>query len=430
MNPGEVSRSMVFLFATFLISWICSKQKTGAELLLQAQRELEAKVRERTQDLHRANEELRRSEAYLAEGQRLSHTGSWAWNVPSRDKVYWSKEQFRIYGFDPELTKPPYLEAVQRIHPEDRAKYDSSLETAIREKKDFELELRVVLPSQSIRHFYIVGHPVIDEAGNVIQFIGTTMDITERDKANEALRKTEADLARVARATTVGELTASIAHEVNQPIAAVVTNANACLRWLRGETPNLDKAREAAERIIRDGNRASEVITRIRALLKGGESDHKQIGFNDLVREVVALAQGAVSLHRASLQVELDPDLPPLLGDRVQLQQVLLNLVVNALDAMEAISDRPRIVRISAAHDRTDVVRVTVRDSGIGLDPQHLEHLFEAFHTTKPEGLGMGLTISRSIVERHGGHLWAELNQGEPGSTFQFTLPILDGERM
>jgi PAS domain S-box-containing protein len=553
-----LSRSIVFLFASFLISWICSKQKLGAELLRRARDELEARVHERTQDLQRVNEELRRSETYLAEGQRLSQTGSWAWNHPTRDKVYWSKEEFRIYGFNPEMATAPYREALQRIHPEDRAKYDSSIETAIREKRDFELELRIVLPDKSMKYLYIIGHPVLNESGEVVQFIGTTMDVTERKKAEEklreseaylaeaqrlshtgswawspvtdglrywseecfrmlgfdphggvppreqfiqrihpddramfrerldranrekadydlefryilpsgeirdihtfghpvlspsgdirefvgtaiddterkraeeSLRKTEADLARVARATTLGELTASIAHEVNQPIAAVVTNANACLRWLKGETPNLDKAREAAERIIRDGNRASDVITRIRALLKGGESEHKRIEINDVIREVDALAQGAVSLHRASLQVDLAPDLPPVWGDPVQLQQVLLNLVANALDAMETISDRPRIVNVRSDRNETETIRVAVKDSGIGLALQQVEKLFEAFHTTKPEGLGMGLAISRSIVERHGGHLWAESNQGEPGATFQFTLPILNGER-
>jgi PAS domain S-box-containing protein len=557
LGAGELSRSIVFLFATFLISWICSKQKLGAELLRRARDELDAKVQARTQDLQKVNEELRRSETYLTEGQRLTHTGSWAWNHPARDKVYWSKEQFRIWGFDPELAIPPYREALTRIHPDDRAKYDLVVEAAIREKRDYEWELRIILPNREIRYLYALGHPLFNESGEITQFIGTTMDVTERkeaeeklleseaylaeaqrlshtgswawcattnemrywseecfrvlgfdpqqglppreqflqrihpddrammrerfdrakrDKADydgeyryilpsgeirdfhtfghpvlgpsgdllefvgtviddterkraeEALRKTEADLARIARATTLGELTASIAHEVNQPIAAVVTNGNACLRWLKGETPNLDKAREAAERIIRDGNRASDVIIRIRTLLKGGESDHKDVEINDVIREVTALAQGTVTLHRASLETALAPDLPPIWGDRVQLQQVLLNLVANALDAMETILDRPRIVRICSAREQAETIRVTVKDSGVGLNPQQMENLFNAFQTTKREGLGMGLTISRSIVERHGGRLWAEPNQGEPGALFQFTLPIMEGE--
>jgi C4-dicarboxylate-specific signal transduction histidine kinase len=197
---------------------------------------------------------------------------------------------------------------------------------------------------------------------------------------------------------------------------------------LRGETPNLDKAREAAERIIRDGNRASDVIIRIRTLLKGGESDHKKVEINEIIQEVAALAQGTVDLHRASLETDLASNLPPLWGDRVQLQQVLLNLVANALDAMETVSDRPRIVRICSDRNQAETIRVMVKDSGVGLNPQQMENLFNAFHTTKPEGLGMGLTISRSIIERHGGHLWAEANQGEPGALFQFTLPIMEEE--
>jgi C4-dicarboxylate-specific signal transduction histidine kinase len=323
---------------------------------------------------------------------------------------------------------PPYWEALARIHPDDRAKYDPLVEAAIREKREFELELRVILPNRDMRYLYTIGHPVLDESGEVAQFIGTTMDVTERKVAEETLRKTEANLARVARATTLGELTASIAHEVNQPIAAVVTNANACLRWLKGEAPNLDRAREAAERIIRDGNRASDVIIRIRTLLKGGESDHKRVEINDVIREVAALAQGAVTLHRASLETTLAPQLPPVWGDRVQLQQVLLNLVANALDAMDTISDRPRIVCISSERDPTETIHVMVKDSGVGLNPQQMDNLFNAFQTTKAEGLGMGLTISRSIVERHGGRLWAEANQGEPGALFQFTLPISEGD--
>ena len=414
LGAGELSRSGVFLFATFLISWICSKQKQGAEMLRKARNELEAKVQERTRDLQRVNEELRRSEAYLTEGQRLTHTGSWAWNHPARDKVYWSKEQFLIWGFNPEMIIPPYWEALARIHPDDRARYDPLVEAAIREKTEFELELRVILPSGDMRYLYTVGHPVLDESGEVAQFIGTTMDVTDRKVAEETLRKTEADLARVARATTLGELTASIAHEVNQPIAAVVTNANACLRWLKGETPNLD--------------RASDVIIRIRTLLKGGESDHKRVEINDVIREVAALAQGAVTLHRASLETTLAPQLPPVWGDRVQLQQVLLNLVANALDAMESILDRPRIVHIYSDRGQLETIRVMVKDSGVGLNPQQMDNLFNAFQTTKAEGLGMGLTISRSIIERHGGRLWAEANQGEPGALFQFTLPIMEEE--
>jgi PAS domain S-box-containing protein len=378
-------------------------------------------------DWKQAEQKLRESEAYLTEAQRLSHTGSWAWCPDTDGLRYWSEECFRVLGFDPDDGVPQREQFIQRIHPDDRARFAERLERAKREKASYDLEYRYILPSGEIRDIHTVGHPVLSPSGDLREFVGTVIDDTERKRAEESLRKAEADLARVARATTLGELTASIAHEVNQPIAAVVTNANACLRWLRGESPNLDKAREASERIIRDGNRASDVITRIRTLLKGGESDHKQVEINDVIREVTALAQGTVDLHRASLQTDLASNLPPIWGDRVQLQQVLLNLVANALDAMKTISDRPRIVHVCSDRTETETIRVAVKDSGIGLDSQKVANLFEAFHTTKPEGLGMGLAISRSIIERHGGHLWAEANQGEPGALFQFTLPIMDG---
>jgi PAS domain S-box-containing protein len=379
-------------------------------------------------DWKQAEEKLRESEAYLAEGQRLSHTGSWAWCTATDGLRYWSEECFRVLGFDPNKGVPPRDQFIQRIHPDDRARFVERVKRARHEKSSYDLEYRYILPTGEVRDLYSIGHPVLGPSGDLREFVGTVVDETERKRAEKSLRKTEADLARVARATTLGELTASIAHEVNQPIAAVVTNANACLRWLRGDSPNLEKAREASERIIRDGNRASDVIIRIRTLLKGGESDHKQIEINEVIREVAALAQGTVDLHRASLQTHLAPNLPPISGDRVQLQQVLLNLVANALDAMETISERPRIVLVCSDRHEADTIRVAVKDSGIGLDLQQVEKLFEAFHTTKPEGLGMGLAISRSIIERHGGHLWAEANKGEPGAIFQFTLPIMKGD--
>ena len=246
---------------------------------------------------------------------------------------------------------------------------------------------------------------------------------SERARTEEALARTQAELARVARATTVGELTASIAHEVNQPLAGVVTNANACLRWLAGASPDLDEAREALRRIVRDGNRASDVIARIRALLKKGESARIRLDINQVIQEIIKLARGEMLQRKVSLQTELAAGLPLIAADRVQLQQVLLNLITNALDALSGVKDRPRLLRIRT--DKADVraVRVAVQDTGIGVEPQQAERLFEAFFTTKPNGLGMGLSISRSIVEAHGGRLWATANDG-PGATFQFTLPV------
>ena len=247
------------------------------------------------------------------------------------------------------------------------------------------------------------------------------MDITERKRADEALHKTQAELAHVTRVATLGELTASIAHEVNQPLAAIVTNGNACLRWLAGDSPNLDEARETARRIIRDGNRAGDVIGRIRTLLRKTGTEKELLDMNQAIREVVALAEGEVRRNGVALRTELTGDLPPILGDRVELEQVVLNLIMNAIEAMSAIGDRPRELVVRTQSGEVDQVCVTVQDSGIGLDPQSMGRIFDAFYTTKSQGMGMGLAISRSIVENHGGQLWAVPNEG-PGATFQFTL--------
>jgi len=244
--------------------------------------------------------------------------------------------------------------------------------------------------------------------------------------AEEALNETKEELGRISRVTTMGELTASIAHEVNQPLAGVVTNANASLRWLATDPPNLGEVREAIQRIVRDGNRASEVIARIRALLRKGEPVARRLDLNDTIREVVALTQSEADRRGASLQAELAANLPAVTGDRVQLQQVLLNLIVNALDAMNAVADRERVVCVRTSAPEPKFILVAVEDSGVGIDPEQAARLFDSFYTTKSEGLGMGLSISRSIVEAHGGRLWATPNEG-PGARFQFTLPVEEG---
>jgi two-component system, LuxR family, sensor kinase FixL len=260
-----------------------------------------------------------------------------------------------------------------------------------------------------------------DDHGRPAAILETNNDITERKQAEEALRTAQAELAHVARVMTMGELAASIAHEVNQPLSGMVLNANASLRWLAGATPNLDEAREALSRIIRDGKRASDVIAKTRALLRKTDMEKERLDMNDAIREVVALAQGEVRRTGVALRAELEGDLPRVLGDRVQLQQVILNLVMNGIEAMSAVTDRSRDLLIRSRQHESDKVLVAVRDSGIGLDPESMERIFDAFYTTKSEGLGMGLAISRSIVENHGGRLWAVPNDG-PGATFQFTL--------
>jgi C4-dicarboxylate-specific signal transduction histidine kinase len=247
-------------------------------------------------------------------------------------------------------------------------------------------------------------------------------EILERKSAEEALRKAQTDLAHVARVMTLGELTASIAHEVNQPLAAVTTNANACLRWLARDPPDLEEARECLRRIVRDGNRAGDVIARLRALVKKSAPAKAPLDFNDMFEEVLAMIDPEARRHRVAVWTDLAAGLPLVRGDRLQVQQVLLNLVMNSIEAMQAVTDRPRELRIRTQPHESDTVLVTVQDTGIGLDPQGMARLFESFYTTKPEGMGLGLSISRTIIEAHGGRLWATPHDG-PGATFQFTLP-------
>jgi len=247
--------------------------------------------------------------------------------------------------------------------------------------------------------------------------------LTERKQAEEALRDAQAELAHVTRVMTMGELTASIAHEINQPLAAVVTNANAGLRWLAGPIPNLSEAREALARITRDGKRASDVIGRIRALVKKSSTEKAGLDLNEAIQEVVVLVQSEIQKSEVTLQMELAIDLPQILGNRVQLQQVILNLVMNSIEAMSAVTDRSRDLLIRSCKYEADKVLVAAQDSGIGIDSQNLEKIFDAFYTTKSQGMGMGLAISRSIIEDHGGQLWTVPNNG-PGMTFAFALPV------
>ena len=243
----------------------------------------------------------------------------------------------------------------------------------------------------------------------------------ERSRAERGLREAQAELAHVTRVMTMGELTASIAHEINQPLAAVVANANACFRWLANPTPNLDEARDAISRIVRDGNRASDVIGRIRALVKKGDTEKTLLDINEAIQEVVSLTHSEIQKSGVVLKMNLAASLPCVSGDRIQLQQVILNLVMNGIEAMNAVTDRPRDLLIRSCQHETDQVLVAVQDVGNGVDQENLKKIFNAFYTTKPQGMGMGLAISRSIVENHGGRLWAVPNDG-PGTTFQFTL--------
>jgi PAS domain S-box-containing protein len=366
-----------------------------------------------------AEQALRRSEAFLAEAQHLSHTGSFSWRVAT-DEITWSEQLYRIYEL--ESSVPVTLELIStRVHPEDLTLYEKMVEQARNGGNDFEWQYRLLMPDHSIKYMHALAQATRDQDGR-LEYIAAVQDVTARRLAEEARDKARSELAHVARVMSLGTLTASIAHEVNQPLSGIVTNAGTCLRMLAADPPNVDGARETARRTIRDGNRASEVITRLRALYGKKDPTSESVDLNEATRAVLALSLGELQRSRVILRPELADDLPLVTGDRVQLQQVILNLIRNAADAMSGVDDRPRQLLIRTEQDEDDRVRLTVQDAGVGFDPKAVDRLFESFYTTKNDGMGIGLSISHSIIESHHGRLWATLNDG-PGATFSFSIP-------
>jgi PAS domain S-box-containing protein len=538
----------------------------------------------------RAEESLRRSEGYLAEAQRLTHTGSWVWRIAGREALHLSEEWYRIYGFDPEAGVPSWDERLQRLHPEDRAEWQATIDRAIDEKSDYEMEFRILLPAGSVRHIQTVGHPVLNASGDLVQFVGSSVDVTERKRAEalregesrileriardapleeilenlvhvieaqftgllcsvllldedgqhvrhgaapslpepytkaidglsigpkagscgtamyrrepvvvtdilqdplweeyrgvaepygfracsstpilmhsdevlgsfamyyreprspspaearalemathlagiaierklareerERLRQAQADLAHINRVTTMGELTASLAHEIKQPITAAVTDARTCLRWLGRDEPDVPEARAAASRLVTDVTRAAEIISRIGLLFKKGGLQRELVDVNELIREMIVLLRNEAARYSISIGPDLAEDLPKVVGDRIQLQQVFMNLMLNGIEAMKDLGTVGELTIRSQQGDGSQLL-ISIGDTGVGLQPEQAEKVFDAFYTTKAQGTGMGLPISRSIIESHGGRLWATANSG-PGATFQFTLP-------
>ena len=377
------------------------------------------------EDRKQAEDSLRQSQAYLSEAQRLSHTGSFGWRV-STGEIVWSAETFRIFQYD-QTTKPALELVSQRTHPEDALDAQQKVARATQAGKDFDFEHRLLMPDGSVKYVHVVAYAERGKSGE-LEYVGAVMDITavkeaegKIKRAEEALRQAQADLAHVNRVTTMGEMTASLAHEVNQPLSAIVANGHACVRWLSANPPNLDKAFEAAGRIIRDGQDAGEIVRRVRALFRRTPGEMSALDLNEVIGEVLRLLRGDADNRGIVVETELETKLPSVLADRIQLQQVVLNLVLNGMEAMDQVADRPRKIFIRSAMEGSNAAVVEIRDHGSGFE--NPEKAFEAFFTTKENGMGMGLAICRSIIEAHHGRLWVAPSEG-PGATVRFTIPL------
>jgi PAS domain S-box-containing protein len=413
-----------------------TERQWAEEALHRANAELEIRVLQRTRQLsalntvlskeiggrHDSERRLRRSETFLAEGQRLSHVGSGSWNVVTGE-LSWSDEAYRIFGSDPRTVAPSAELFLHIVHPEDRQRVAHVFERVVRERSDYEVECRIVHSNGVVRHVRSVGHPVYNGAGEVIEMLGTVMDITQRVQADQNLVQAQRALAHASRVATMGELIASIAHEVNQPLTAVITNAQACMRWLAMARPDLREANEAARRIVQGAERASSVISGLRAFLGRTQTRTTAVNVNEIISEALDLLDGHAHAHGVSFELNARADLPRVMAERIGVQQVVINLVMNGIEAMTSTTETSKVVTVHTAQHGDRAIVVGVRDSGTGVDEEHSDRIFDAFFTTKAEGLGMGLAISRSIIEAHGGRMWVVPNS-DCGVTFHFTLPI------
>ena len=372
-------------------------------------------------------QELRREQAFLYDAQSMAHLGSWVFNLVTNKLLRSSEENARLYGFDPSQGPIPAERFFEALLPEDEPAVRAKLENAVRTEMDFYLpEYRVRHADGSIKFLRAIGHR--NPSGEYGEYVGITMDITEQKHAEEErekLRQLQADLAHTNRVNMMGELAAALAHEIKQPIAASMTSAHACIRWLAHDPPDLERAFRAANRIERHGNRAAAVINRLQSFYKKGSPPEREIlKVEDVVKEMTALLKNEAVRHSITIHTNIDQDLPDIFADRVQLQQVFMNLILNAIDAMKNEGGE---LTISSRLDSQSQIIVSISDTGVGLPMEGIEQIFEAFYTTKPQGMGMGLVITRSIMESHGGRVWATRNEG-PGSSFHFTLPVVSEE--
>jgi PAS domain S-box-containing protein len=424
----DIPRLVLFAITALFVIALNAAQRSAAQSLRRTRDDLQTAVQElerlnaslqvENAQRRRAESALRRSEAYLAEAQRLSVTGSFGWKIAGGD-IFWSDETYRILGVD-RAVKPTIDVILQCVHPDDREFVRREIGRAAQGELDYDHEHRLRTPNGCVKHLHVRAHRLKYESGEE-DIVGALMDVTATRKAQEALHIAQTELAHVTRVTTLGEMSASIAHEVNQPLAAIVSNGEASLRWLGREVPEIDEALDAIRHIVSEAHRASGVIRGIREFSRKAAREMIQLDINDVLDEVVTLVQREALRHGVTMRLQPGSRLPMVRGDRIQLQQVIINLVINAIQAMATVTDRERVLFIRTQRHDPNQVLVAVEDVGVGIEPDKADRLFSAFYTTKPDGLGMGLSICRSIIEAHGGRVWGSRNIG-PGMTFQFTI--------
>jgi PAS domain S-box-containing protein len=375
----------------------------------------------------RAEDTLRRGEAWLAQAQRLSHTGTWVLDGTTRHFLYWSDESYRIWGFDPLQGLPSRDDMWERIHPDDRERLWNEVQRALREQRDFFEEFRIMLPDGTVKYLEANTHHEFSPLGVLLEVVCTNVDVTERKRAQderEQLRQLEADLAHINRLSMMGELAASLSHEILHPIATARNNARAGVRFLEMSPPNLTEVREALGCVVRDADRAKDIVGRIRSQIKRAPPRKERFDLNEAINEVIVMVRSAIAKDAISVSTRLMDGLVPVQGDRVQLQQVLVNLILNAVEAMSSVEEGTRELSIRTEQNQPGGILVAVHDSGPGIDPVNFDRVFEPFYTTKTSGVGMGLSICQTIINGHGGRLWMSANEPR-GAVFQFTLPAV-----